>query len=321
MEEEKIYQEIRKSFYNNFNKNVLPILKKFENKRRKIKRNLLIFMLLVNVPILFIIFKIIFDKTADLGLKNFAPIILFLLIFAICLYSFAFTKAWFENLIKKEVMPIFCTCFSNLRWETIANFRGICLAVSNDTIKETNLIPDFEKISYGDCFNGEHNRVKFSIEEGMALDNSGRNSRIVFIGAIVTIEMNKNFNGNTIIQSDSTRHVSPSKNLHHTILEDIEYEKKFDVFTDDDVEARYLITTSFMERIKSIQLAFKVKNVSVAFYQDKIFIALHAGRDLFSLGSLLKDVCATEQFDKMLEEILSIIKLIDHFKLDQKIGM
>ena len=78
---------------------------------------------------------------------------------------------------------------------------------------------------------------------------------------------------------------------------------------------------SFMERIKSIQLAFKVKNVSVAFYQDKIFIALHAGRDLFSLGSLLKDVCATEQFDKMLEEILSIIKLIDHFKLDQKIGM
>ena len=319
MENKKSYQEIRKIFYNNFNKNVLPLLKKFEKKRRLIKKNLTIVSSIIVIAILFIIFVISTTKTEPVVAKCFMSVIFLLFAFAFCFYIFGFTKKWFENLIKKEIMSVLCSCFPNLEWKNTAKFMGVALATSNDTIKKANLIPDFEKISYDDCFYGEHNSVKFSIEEGMAV--GGSNNRIVFIGAIVTIEMNKNFNGNTIIQPDSIRHTSPSKKLHHTILEDIEFEKKFDVFTDDDVEARYLITPAFMERIKSIQLAFKVKNISVAFYQNKIFIALHAVREFFSLGSLLKDVCDTEQFDKMLEEILSIIKLIDHFKLDQNIGM
>ena len=44
-------------------------------------------------------------------------------------------------------------------------------------------------------------------------------------------------------------------------------------------------------------------------------------RDMFKIGSLFKKVNDEKAFMKMYEELESIIKLIDHFKLDQKIGL
>ena len=109
--------------------------------------------------------------------------------------------------------------------------------------------------------------------------------------------------------------------LKRTKLEDVEFEKRFNVFTDDEVEARYLITPSFMERLNEMKVAFKANTVSCAFYEKSLLIALSTGKDLFSIGSLFKRIDDPKQFFTMFEEILSIIKLIDHFKLNQKIGL
>ena len=99
------------------------------------------------------------------------------------------------------------------------------------------------------------------------------------------------------------------------------FKKKFDVFTDDEVEARYLITPSFMERLNNMKTAFSADRVSCAFYDKYLLVGLHTSKDLFSIGSLKEPVNDGKQFFTMFEEILSIIKLIDHFKLNQKIGL
>ena len=133
--------------------------------------------------------------------------------------------------------------------------------------------------------------------------------------------MNKNFTGHTVIKPNSLMHITPSKALRHTELEDIQFEKKFDVFTVDEVEARYLITPSFMERLNEMKVAFTTDKVSCAFYEKYLFVALSTSKDLFSICSLFKKIDDPKQFFTMFEEILSIIKLIDHFKLNQKIGL
>ena len=81
--------------------------------------------------------------------------------------------------------------------------------------------------------------------------------------------LTKNFKGNTVINQYSY-HTAPPANLHRTVLEDVDFEKKFEVFTNDDVEARYLITPSLMERLKSMQVAFKTDKISAAFYKNKL---------------------------------------------------
>lgn len=57
------------------------------------------------------------------------------------------------------------------------------------------------------------------------------------------------------------------------------------------------------------------------FYQDSLLIALWSDKDLFAIGSLFKPVDDAKQYFTMYEEIVSIVKLIDYFKLNQKIGL
>ena len=68
-------------------------------------------------------------------------------------------------------------------------------------------------------------------------------------------------------------------------------------------------------------MAEQEDKISAAFYQNTLYIALHTNKDLFSVGSLVKPVCDEKQFFTMFEEILSIIKLIDYFKLNEKTGL
>ena len=70
-----------------------------------------------------------------------------------------------------------------------------------------------------------------------------------------------------------------------------------------------------------MKVAFNANSVSCAFYEKYFLVALHTSKDLFSLCSLIKPVNDGRQFFTMFEEILSIVKLIDHFKLAQKIGL
>ena len=116
-------------------------------------------------------------------------------------------------------------------------------------------------------------------------------------------------------------HTPPSYKLKYTELEDPEFNKIFDVYTNDEITARYLITPSFMQRLKNMEVAFKADNTSCAFYENCLIIALSTKKDLFSLCSLIKPLKETQQYFQMYEEIVSILKLIDHFKLDEKIGL
>ena len=86
--------------------------------------------------------------------------------------------------------------------------------------------------------------------------------------------------------------------------------------TEDVEEARRLITVQFMNKIKNLKLAFQVKDVRFAFYENNLFIALSTDKDLFSIGSFFSKAEDKTQFFQMFEEIISIIKLIDYFKLN-----
>ena len=70
-----------------------------------------------------------------------------------------------------------------------------------------------------------------------------------------------------------------------------------------------------------MKLAFNAEKVYCAFYKKYLLIGLSVKKDLFSVCSLVKPINDSKQFFQLYEEILSVIKLIDHFKLDQKTGM
>ena len=69
---------------------------------------------------------------------------------------------------------------------------------------------------------------------------------------MVHLAMNKTFKGTTIIKRDRGKVAnffrSKMSGLESVKLEDPKFEKLFDVYGNDQIEARYLLTPSFMER-------------------------------------------------------------------------
>ena len=103
--------------------------------------------------------------------------------------------------------------------------------------------------------------------------------------------------------------------------EDIVFDKRFKIHAQDQIEARYLITTGFMERLNELKLAFGTKNIKCSFFDDKIMIAIQTNRDLFEIGSLYKPCPTNEDIKRFYHEMLAIQKLITHLKLTNKTGL
>ncbi len=315
MPQEKTYSQMRNEFTERFYKQIVPKIQKYENERKTILAKTICFsimMILAGILIIILNISLQYKGYVENFDENLGKITCAL--FAGAFLIFPFFKKKFENKIKEKTMPIVCMCFPNLKWSP--NLYG-----SSSMFKNSFLINDYDDSDYDDIFRGQFKDVNFDIIESEFTKGSGKNKTTIFDGVIIKLEMNKNFTGHTVIKPDTLMHTTPSKTLRHTELEDIQFEKKFDVFTDDEVEARYLITPSFMERLNAMKVAFKADKISCTFYEKYLFVALSTKKDLFSICSLFKKVDDPKQFFTMFEEILSIIKLIDHFKLNQKIGL
>lgn len=105
------------------------------------------------------------------------------------------------------------------------------------------------------------------------------------------------------------------------VLEDPRFSKKYHVFSKDPVEARYLITTAFMERFKNLENKLDTKRIQCVFYQNRIIFAIKSKSNRFELADVHKKVDSPEQFKKFFEEFSAIIGMIDYFKLDEKTGL
>ncbi len=144
-----------------------------------------------------------------------------------------------------------------------------------------------------------------------------------FRGVIVEFTMNKNFEGQTIILDNTAdgRCVRVNKKKYNVVnLEDVEFMKDYTVYSDNQIEARYLITTAFIDRLKNIKNQFKCKYLRVAFKDNKIVIAVHTDRDMFKMADMNSDT-GKETFMALFNEILSVLEFIEQLKLNQKLGL
>ena len=103
---------------------------------------------------------------------------------------------------------------------------------------------------------------------------------------------------------------------HMTRMEDPAFEKKFVVYTEDDVEARYILTPKLMQTMMSLYDRYRkgVSRIAFAFLESYVFIAIPmpSGRDLFEMpshGDLGEE--AVRQTLSELKEILSVFDAMD----------
>jgi len=116
----------------------------------------------------------------------------------------------------------------------------------------------------------------------------------IFKGLFFVADFNRNFHGTTVILPDLAEKMFGflGKTLQKwnlsrdelIKLEDPEFEKLFVVYGTDQIEARYLLTTTMMERLTEFHKKAKKstgKNIFISFTGNKIFIAIACTKNLF----------------------------------------
>ena len=230
----------------------------------------------------------------------------------------------FKSKTKNLVMPEFIKFFESFEYSSAKH-------ITEEFIIKSRL---FEKFNYSkgdDYFSGSYKNVHMIISEERLVCKTGygRNRTIerIFNGIMIVLEMNKNFSGQTIGLEDKgifncfNKQTTQISGLEPVKLEDIVFEKEFEIYSDDQIESRYLLTTAFMERLLEVRKTYKGKCLKFSFFENKLVIAIDTKKDMFESSSLFMNTTDRRHIDEAFEQFISIMSIIDILKLNQRIGM
>lgn len=160
--------------------------------------------------------------------------------------------------LKKEVFPKILSLFGNLYLSENKN------VVSYNDIKSMGLFPRFTSKSDDDIIIGIHQGLNFAIDECKLThtERHGKSTVTVtdFGGLLVKIQMKKKFSGKTVVGMKG--YISKVHGYDKVLLEDVNFMKNREVYSTDQIESRYILTTSFMERLQYLGETFSKERIN-----------------------------------------------------------
>lgn len=190
------------------------------------------------------------------------------------------------------------------------------------SIYKTNPLFDFgNKINSEDLFYGQLGKTKFSFYETTYKYESGsgkhKHVEVQFKGLAFIADFNKNFDGLTTISVGKPKGLSlfdSFNDLQKVTLEAGEFSQKFDVYSTNSQEARYIISPAFMERIMLLSKAtskMRDKHVSILFRNSCMEVYMPNSDDHFDPSLLWETKVADVNKDfETMEQLLSLINVM-----------
>ena len=138
---------------------------------------------------------------------------------------------------------------------------------------------------------------------------------------LLECDCNKKFHSTTILRLNKDVVHSPwqSGAMNRVALEDPVFEKNFNVYSTNQIEARFLITTAFMQRLIKTEQKFK-GNISCHFENGEIFICINDSKDRFEIP-MDKSLVDEKTLLPVFEDLNEILELVNTLKLENNTGL
>lgn len=172
-------------------------------------------------------------------------------------------------------------------------------------------------------------QIQFSELHADYESGSGKNRHryTVFRGIFFVGDFNKHFTGQTIVLPDTAEKLFgrlgqklQSLNIFRgnlIRLEDPEFESHFAVYGSDQIEARYILSTSLMARITDFKKKTG-KKIHLSFIGSMVFVAVSYTRDLFE-PKLFKTLLDFEPVREYFEDLQLAVGIVDDLNLNTRI--
>ncbi len=183
-----------------------------------------------------------------------------------------------------------------------------------------------------DLISGTDDQTEFSFSEVTAQyyvrdQNNRQQLKTLFRGLIFKADFHKHFQSRTVILPDIGEKYLGAfgkalQRLNITRagmveLESVEFEKEFVVYSDDEIEARYILSPSFMEKLLVCRERLDI-DISLSFYKSNIYIAMPFRKDFFE-PSIFKTLIDSTKVEEYYEDMKMVLEIIKELNLNTRI--
>ena len=312
-----------KDFREFYEKELRPDLEIIDRKRRKVDRRVITVLLIMAT---LIIGELILIPDKNEALRVMVPILTGIAGFILIS---VFSKSYRKEYKKRIITRITAFVDEGLTYTPEGTIP------KSEFVKSEIFPLSCDRFNGEDHFRGKLGKTDIEFSEVVAkhrnTSRSGSNKKdnysIIFRGLFIIADFNKHFRTHTVVLPDTAERLfgkfgqalqSISLNRGELIrLEDPVFEKEFCVYGDDQVEARYILTPSLMERI----LTFKRKwntTVYLSFLDSKVYIAIRMFKNLFETR-LFKSVVDYSFMEDNLRFLTLLTEIVEDLNLNTRI--
>ena len=311
------YAELKAEFEDYYTEKLEPVLQQNEKSRYRYLLFFAILLLLMLVFYPYMIFCVLHKGLfADNAYVGILLAISCLVVMALCGPMYVYKKK-----VKPQIMPELIKFFGDFNY-------GFEVGLDEAILQQSGLFAKYNNREKDDYFRGKYDGVGITIAEEKLrwLKRDYRDFEVkkkVFDGVCILLEMNKNFAGKTLVLKESGifNALNKVEGLQNVKLEDLRFEKYFEVYSDDQIEARYLLTSAFMERILKLRDLYEGKSIQMSFYNNKLLLAIPTKQNMFEANSFFGSNLNRQKVNVVFEQFYTIFSIIKLLKLNQRIGM
>lgn len=253
--------------------------------------------------------------------KGISMTVVFVLV--ACFMAFVFTTAITKIVEKKRL--------DDVRKEKIPKLMQVLVGEQLNSFAVDSFLPedDFQKAGFGGRYddykgedfididipkdNGKKSGVSFKACDLRVTreqkDSDGNTTTVmVYSGAFCSVDFPFEFKCKLAINS-SLDGVKKFK------LEDVSFNKTFQVFSDNQVEALCILTPSMMQKL--VKLKDKTQKVKVSILKNHLYLGF-PGFNLFEFGNA-KDGLNESLFDDIYDDVALLLAIVDEIKRNNKV--
>ena len=193
-------------------------------------------------------------------------------------------------------------------------------------IEKLKIFPEYDYIRVDDSILGTYNGHEVQVIEFSLIDkrvhHSSKGGRTttyveVFHGALFQTSMEKHINANVFIKQKGSNLTYPPI-LKKVNLESNEFEKIFEVYSHDQIEARYFLNTATMDKL--ININNSGQKISSYVCGKSISVLIHSSKDMFE-PDMNKPVNNPNNYFELIFQAKSILDMITQLNLESKTGL
>ena len=198
--------------------------------------------------------------------------------------------------------------------------------LSEEILSYSKIIKPHDIIRTDDCFEGAYEEIPVKITEYTLYQKSYQQTngqrRIAKHktggGILFRAKMNKKFKGQTIVVKDKgwLNNLVHYKNLQRVGLESPEFEKAYEVYAEDQIEARYLLTTVMLEYMLKAKKMHP--DITFSFFNNEVLINIETNKNLFECSNFFRTLLNKKHIEQNFLELYFLFNIIKTLHLNQK---